>query len=179
MTSWQRSIVTFYLRCMVPRWRGFIASRIWRHRDFSARGRFTPFYTTDSERATMTSWQRSIVTFYLQCMVSEITQFNCQPDLTSSSVFRHWAQNANFHDWFWKSDHDFLIAFHSKFLSAMHGFRDNEVLLSTGCDVIVISPPGGATRSFLICDSERATQTTCSAVRKSLSLFQNPSCKIA
>jgi len=26
-----------------------------------------------------------------------------------------------------------------------------------GCDVIVISPPGGAARNFLIADSERAT----------------------
>jgi len=26
----------------------------------------------------------------------------------------------------------------------MHGFRDNEVLLPTGYDVIVISPPGVA-----------------------------------
>jgi len=35
----------------------------------------------------------------------------------------------------------------------MHGFRDNEVLLQAGYDVIVISPPGGAARN-----SERATQ---------------------
>jgi len=33
--------------------------------------------------------------------------------------------------------------FHSNFLSVMHGFRDNEVLLPTGNDVIVISPLGG------------------------------------
>jgi len=40
----------------------------------------------------------------------------------------------------------------------MYGFRDNEVLLQAGYDVIVISPPGGAARKFLITDSERATQ---------------------
>jgi len=30
----------------------------------------------------------------------------------------------------------------------MHGFRDNEVLLQAGYDVIVISPPGGASGDF-------------------------------
>jgi len=40
------------------------------------------------------------------------------------------------------------IAFLSNFLVAMHGFRDNEVLLQTGYDVIVISPPGGALGDF-------------------------------
>jgi len=39
----------------------------------------------------------------------------------------------------------------------MHGFRDNEVLLQAGYDVIMISPPGYAARNFLIADSERAT----------------------
>jgi len=43
------------------------------------------------------------------------------------------------HDGFWKSEHDFLISFHSNFFSWMHGFRDNEVLLPNGNDVIVIS----------------------------------------
>jgi len=31
-----------------------------------------------------------------------------------------------------------MKAFNSNFLSAMHGFRDNEILLHTGNDVIVI-----------------------------------------
>jgi len=42
------------------------------------------------------------------------------------------------------SDHDFLIVFHSNLLSLIHGFRDNEVLLQAGYDVMVISPLGGA-----------------------------------
>jgi len=37
----------------------------------------------------------------------------------------------------------------------MHGFRDNEVLLPTGYDAIVIYPQGGA----LMTDFERATMT--------------------
>jgi len=45
-------------------------------------------------------------------------------------------------------DYDFLIAFHSNFLSGMHGFRDYEVLFQAGCEVIVISPPEGAARNF-------------------------------
>jgi len=65
-------------------------------------------------------------------MVSEKTMFYCQPDMTSSSVLRQGALQAIFHDGFWKSDHDLPIAFHSKFLSGMHGFRDNEVLLQAG-----------------------------------------------
>jgi len=47
-----------------------------------------------------------------------------------------------------KSDHNFLIVFNSNFLSGMHGFRDNEVLLPTGFDVIVIWPPGGFSGDF-------------------------------
>jgi len=39
-----------------------------------------------------------------------------------------------------------VIGIHSDFLSAMHVFRDNEVLMQAGYDVIVISPPGGASR---------------------------------
>jgi len=39
----------------------------------------------------------------------------------------------------------------------MHGFRDNEVLMQAGFDVIVISPPWGAARKFFISDSEWAT----------------------
>jgi len=59
------------------------------------------------------------------------------------------------------SDHDFLIAFHSDFLVAMHSFRDNEFLSPTGYDVVVISPLGGASGDlFLITDSERATMTS-------------------
>jgi len=69
--------------------------------------------------------------------------------MTSSSVLRQGALHAIFHDGFWKSDHEFLIAFHSNFLSGLYGFRDNEVLLQAGYDVIAISPPGGAPRDFL------------------------------
>jgi len=37
---------------------------------------------------------------------------------------------------------------HINFLSAMSGFQDSEVLLLTGYDVIVISPPGAASGEF-------------------------------
>jgi len=55
---------------------------------------------------------------------------------------------ANFHNGFWKSDHDFLIAFHTNFLSRMHGFRDNQVSLQAGYNVIVISTLGGTSGKF-------------------------------
>jgi len=41
-----------------------------------------------------------------------------------------------------------MIVIHSNFLSAMHGFRENEVVLQAGYKVIVISPPGGASGDF-------------------------------
>jgi len=37
---------------------------------------------------------------------------------------------------------------YSKFLSAMHGFRDSDVLVPTGRDVIVSPPPGNAAHTF-------------------------------
>jgi len=46
-------------------------------------------------------------------------------------------------------DHDFLKAFNKTFLSGMHGFRENMVLLQAGYDAIVISPPGGASDNCL------------------------------
>jgi len=52
--------------------------------------------------------------------------------------------------------HDFQVMIHSNILSGMHGFRDNEVLLTTGYDVIVISPLGDFTH-VLLTESERAT----------------------
>jgi len=81
-------------------------------------------------------------------MVSEITRFYCKPDMTSSSVLRQGALLAHFHDGFWKSDHDLLIAFHSNFSAVMHGFQYNEVLLQTGYDVIVSRPLGGGSHNF-------------------------------
>jgi len=81
-------------------------------------------------------------------ILSEITRFYCQPDMRSSSVLHQGALHAIFLEGFWKSDHEFLIASLSDFLSGMHGFRDNEVLLHAGYDVVVISPPGVASRYF-------------------------------
>jgi len=48
-----------------------------------------------------------------------------------------------------KSDHDFQLIIHSNFLANMHGFRDNDVALPTGYDVIVSPPPEAASRDFL------------------------------
>jgi len=81
-------------------------------------------------------------------MVSEITMFYCKPDMTSSWFLRQGALHAIYHDGFWKSDHDFLISFHSNFLVTMHGFRDNEVLFQSVYDVIVISPLGALQAIF-------------------------------
>jgi len=68
--------------------------------------------------------------------------------MTSSWFLRQGTLYAILHDEFWKSDHDFRIAFYSNFFSGMHGFRDNEVLLQAGYDVIVIPPPWVALRYF-------------------------------
>jgi len=56
-------------------------------------------------------------------MVSEITSFYCQPDMRSSSVRCQEALHAFFHEGFWKSDHDFLIVFHTNFLFGMQVFE--------------------------------------------------------
>jgi len=63
-------------------------------------------------------------------------------------------------DGFCKSNHDFLIAFHGKFSYRKHGFRDNDVSLPTGHDVIVISPLRGASGDLFMTDSDRATMTS-------------------
>jgi len=68
--------------------------------------------------------------------------------MTSSQFLRQGALHDILHNGFRKSDHDFLIAFHGNILSGMHAFRDNEVLLPTGYDVVVSPPPGGAARTF-------------------------------
>jgi len=49
----------------------------------------------------MTSWYRYIVTFYPEFMVSELTWFNCQSDMTSSSVLGQVALHPYFQDGFW------------------------------------------------------------------------------
>jgi len=74
--------------------------------------------------------------------------FFCKPDMTPSWFLSLGALQMIIHDGFWKSEHDFLILIYSNFLFVMHGFRDNEVLLQAGYDVIVISPLGGASYKF-------------------------------
>jgi len=64
--------------------------------------------------------------------------------MTSSLFLRQGALSANFHDAFWKSDHYFLLVFHSNFLCGMRSFRDIEVLLQVAYDVNVIYSLGGA-----------------------------------
>jgi len=46
------------------------------------------------------------------------------------------------------NDQIFMIVIHSNILCVMHGFRDNDVLLPTEYDVIVIRPLGGASGNF-------------------------------
>jgi len=81
-------------------------------------------------------------------MVSETTRIYCKLDMTSSFFLRKEAHHTILYDGFRKRDHDFLLAFHSNVLSGMHGFQDNEVLLPTLYEVIVISPPGSASDDF-------------------------------
>jgi len=64
--------------------------------------------------------------------------FYCKPEIISSWFIRHGALARMLYNGLWKSDNDLLKAFHSNFLSGMHGFRDDEVLLSTGYDVMSV-----------------------------------------
>jgi len=43
---------------------------------------------------------------------------------------------------------DFMKVFNGNFLSVMHCFRDNEVLLPMGYDVILSPLPGGVARTY-------------------------------
>jgi len=72
----------------------------------------------------------------------------CKPDMPSSWFGRQGALHAIFHDEFWKSDHNFLIMFHSNFFSGMHGFWDNKVIMQARYDVIMISSPRGASNYY-------------------------------
>jgi len=78
------------------------------------------------------------------CMVSGITKFYCQLDMTSSWFLRKGVLQAIFNYGFWKCDDDFVIVFHVYFVSGMLDIRDNDVLLQGRNDVMVISPPGSA-----------------------------------
>jgi len=53
-----------------------------------------------------------------------------------------------------------MKAIYCNFLSVKDGFRDNEVYLQAGYDVIVIWPPGGRFMRYFSMDSERATMTS-------------------
>jgi len=122
-------------------------------------GALPEIFMTDSERATMTYWERSIPTFYLGCMVSEITRFYCKPDMTSPSFLRQGLLPANFRDGIWKSDHDFLIAFNTNLwvgcmVSEITRFHCNPIwrhrdFYARGCF-----------RQFFMTDSEKATMTS-------------------
>jgi len=46
------------------------------------------------------------------------------------------------------SDQEFMIVIHSNLYATTHGFRDNEVFLPTGHDVIVSPPPASIARTF-------------------------------
>jgi len=76
--------VTFYTECMVSEIMVFYCQPDMTSSSVPRQGHCTHFIMTDSERATMTSWYRSVVTVYLKYMVSEITRFYCKPDVMSS-----------------------------------------------------------------------------------------------
>jgi len=71
-----------------------------------------------------------------------------KPDMTLSQFLRLGALQMLIQDAFWKSEHDLLIVIQSNFLFVMHGFRDYEVLLQAGYDVIVISRLGALPVNF-------------------------------
>jgi len=138
MTSRLCSIVNSYLGCMVSEKTIFYCKTDMTSSWFLRQGALhvilqDGFWKSDHE--FLIAFNSN---FYLWCMVCDITRFSCQADMTSSSILRQGALNAHFHDLFWKSDHDFVRTFHSNFSSGMRCFRDNDVLLQAGYDVIVI-----------------------------------------
>jgi len=95
----------------------------------------------------------------------------CKPNMKSSWFLRQWslhamtslwfsrqeALQAVFHDGFWKSEHDLLIAYLGNFLSGVHSFRDNEVLLPSGYDSFLRQVE---LQAIFMTDFERATITS-------------------
>ena len=80
--------------------------------------------------------------------VSEILRFSCKPKMTSSVCLRQGALCTVLNDRIWKGDYGFLLVFNSNFISIMRRFRDNDVFLKTGKNVMVISSLGGTLQSF-------------------------------
>jgi len=115
MSCQQWSIVTFYLGCMVSEKTRFNCQSDMTSSSVLCQGCCTHFFMTNPVKGTTSSRLRSIVTFYLECMVSEKTRFYYKPDMMSSWFRRQRALQAIFHGGFWKSEQDILIAVHSNF----------------------------------------------------------------
>jgi len=71
--------------------RGFISSRIWRNRDFSARWRFTQVLLTESERATPVSYSGFSDIFRVNLTVSKLFDILFWLVIATSNPF----QNSN------------------------------------------------------------------------------------
>jgi len=125
----------------------------------TAWGRCTHIFRMDYERTTMTSWWRSVVTFYLGCMVSEITRFYFKPDVTSSWFLCQGALHVIFWLPIQKGDPDFTLVLHC-----------NYTFMFAGNDVIAISSLGGALGNFSLRilkgrkDMSRSTRAPTSSV---------------
>jgi len=81
----------------------------------------------------------SITTFYLGCMVSEITGFDFKYDVTVISLLG--AFQAIFHDGIWKSDHAFLSVVNGNFCPHSNGLEVIQHLtlwdFPTGSEILV------------------------------------------
>ena len=75
-------------------------------------------------------------------------RFSCKPKMTSSIYLRHGALCTVLNNGIWKGNNGFPLVFYSNSTSILSRFLDNDVFLPTGNNVIVISPLGGAVRSF-------------------------------
>ena len=90
----------------------------------------------------------SVETSRLSYTICEIMRFFCKSKMTSSKHLRLGAPCSVLNDEIWKGSYEFQLVFYSNFTSILHRFRDNDVFLQTGDDVMVIPPLGGAVRSF-------------------------------
>ena len=78
--------------------------------------------------------------FRLSCAASDKMRSSFKSEMTATPKLRYGALDTVFNDGFSMSNTNFLLVFSSNFTSIMHLFRDNDVFLPTGNDVIVISP---------------------------------------
>ena len=87
-------------------------------------------------------------------------------------IFPPGALHTVLNDGFRKGDNIFLKLINRNFISIIHCFRNNVILLLTGTDVMVLYPLGGRCTQFLMTNSEKAIPARGRRVQFSMTDFE-------